>query len=214
MVRVKEQQTEWKDTHPAILLSLLPRLATLTDTDNNVQAVVAGVEALSVALRAVTDERKSVVLEILLELRERPVWRGRGKGEKPRSAIVPVECPCTAPCSTSLVTTRVINTSTSAATNRPLDRFQSREKMPPPVSTPKEARHPITLAAPRLCSAACPHLSMQMVHAAMLSPANRDLAAKFPRRAPNKATRVDSGVTRTHRRARTRPPWCRQSRGS
>jgi hypothetical protein len=61
----------------------------------------------------------------------------RGKEEKPRSALAPVECSCTALCSTSLVTTRVINRSTCAATDRPLNRFLSREKMPSPVSTPR-----------------------------------------------------------------------------
>lgn len=83
-----KQHADQKNTHPAILLSLLPGLATLTDTDNDVQAVVTGVEALSVTLRAVTNERESVVLEVLLELRERPVWRGereRNRGQHLRS---------------------------------------------------------------------------------------------------------------------------------
>lgn len=51
---------------PAVLDGVLPRLAILTDTDNDVQAVVAEVEALAVALRAVADEGKGVVLEVLL----------------------------------------------------------------------------------------------------------------------------------------------------
>ena len=60
-------------THPAVLDSLSPRLATLTDTDNDVEAVVAGVEALSVALGAIADEGEGVVLEVVLELGQGPV---------------------------------------------------------------------------------------------------------------------------------------------
>lgn len=63
-------------THPAVLLGLLPGLAALTDTDDDVHAVVAGVEALSVTLRAIANEGEGVVLEVLLELRERPVCEG------------------------------------------------------------------------------------------------------------------------------------------
>ena len=37
------------------------------------QAVVTGIETLSVALRAVTDEGERVVLEVVLELSQRPV---------------------------------------------------------------------------------------------------------------------------------------------
>lgn len=53
---------------PAILLGLLPRGAALPDTDDDVEAVVAEVEALTVALRAVADEGKGVVLEVVLEI--------------------------------------------------------------------------------------------------------------------------------------------------
>lgn len=52
--------------NPAILLSILPGLAALSDTDNDIQAVVAEVETLTVTLRAVADESQSVVLEVLL----------------------------------------------------------------------------------------------------------------------------------------------------
>ena len=53
-------------SNPAILLSVLPGLAVLPDTDDDVEAVVAEVEALAVTLRAVADESKSVVLEVVL----------------------------------------------------------------------------------------------------------------------------------------------------
>ena len=53
--------------HPAVLDRLLPRLAVLADTDDDVEAVVAGVEALAVALRAVADEGERVILEVVLE---------------------------------------------------------------------------------------------------------------------------------------------------
>lgn len=65
-----EQVLAW---HPAVILGLLPGLAVLSDTNNHVHAVVAGVETLTVALRAVADESKSVVLEVSLELVQRPV---------------------------------------------------------------------------------------------------------------------------------------------
>lgn len=47
--------------------SFLPRLAILPHTNNNVEAVVAEVETLAVTLRSVTDEGKSVVLEVVLQ---------------------------------------------------------------------------------------------------------------------------------------------------
>lgn len=161
-----EQHADQNNTHPAILLSLLPGLATLTDTDNDVQAVVTGVEALSVTLRAVTNERESVVLEVLLELRERPVWRGKGRETAVSTCARGVNS-CAALCSTSRVTTRVINKTTFAATDRPLDRFLSRGKMPSPVSTTRStpSRHarctaPVPRCLPTLehANGACWHV--------------------------------------------------------
>lgn len=52
---------------PAVLLGVLPGLAVLSDTDDDVEAVVAEVKALAVALRAVADEGQGVVLEVLLQ---------------------------------------------------------------------------------------------------------------------------------------------------
>ena len=70
----KEGGSERNDsTHPTVLESLLPALAVLANTDDDVEAVVAGVEALAVALGAVADEGESVVLEVVLELGEGPV---------------------------------------------------------------------------------------------------------------------------------------------
>lgn len=37
--------------NPSILLSLLPGLSTLADTDNDVEALISGVETLTVSLR-------------------------------------------------------------------------------------------------------------------------------------------------------------------
>ncbi len=42
-------------------------MTVLADTDDDVQAVVAEVETLSVTLASVSDQSKSVVLEVLLE---------------------------------------------------------------------------------------------------------------------------------------------------
>lgn len=52
--------------HPAVLLSLLPGLSVLSDTNDDVQTVVAKVKTLAVALGSVADEGKGVVLEVLL----------------------------------------------------------------------------------------------------------------------------------------------------
>lgn len=60
-------------TYPAILDSLFPTLTTLANTDNDVQAVVTSVQALTVTLRAVPNESEGIVLEIVLELGEGPV---------------------------------------------------------------------------------------------------------------------------------------------
>jgi hypothetical protein len=48
---------------PTVLLSLLPGLSTLSDTDNDLDTLVSGVEGLTVTLRTVTDHGKGVVLE-------------------------------------------------------------------------------------------------------------------------------------------------------
>lgn len=54
--------------NPAILDSLFPRSAVLAHTNDNVEAVVAEVQALAVALGAVPDESESLVFEEFLEL--------------------------------------------------------------------------------------------------------------------------------------------------
>lgn len=51
---------------PTILNGILPGLAILADTNDDVEAVVAEVETLAVALRAVADEGEGIVLEVLL----------------------------------------------------------------------------------------------------------------------------------------------------
>lgn len=48
-------------------MSFFPRRSIPADADNNVQSVVAEVEALAVALRSVPDECKGVVLEVFLQ---------------------------------------------------------------------------------------------------------------------------------------------------
>ena len=59
--------------NPAILLSVLPGLSVLSDTNNDVEAVVTEVKTLAVTLRTVTNEGQSVVLEVLKELLLGPV---------------------------------------------------------------------------------------------------------------------------------------------
>lgn len=56
--------------NPAVLLGLLPRGTVLADTHNDIEAVVAEVQALAVALGAIADQSKSVILEELLQTRK------------------------------------------------------------------------------------------------------------------------------------------------
>jgi hypothetical protein len=58
--------------HPSILHSLLPRGTILPHTDDDIETIVAEVEALAVALGAVADESQSVVLEVLLYHNQHP----------------------------------------------------------------------------------------------------------------------------------------------
>ena len=53
-------------THPTIFQRLFPTLAVLANADDDVQAIVARVEALSVALRAIADEGKRIIFEVVL----------------------------------------------------------------------------------------------------------------------------------------------------
>lgn len=52
--------------NPTILCCLFPAGAALAHTNNDIEPVVAEVEPLSVALRAVSDEGECVVLEVVL----------------------------------------------------------------------------------------------------------------------------------------------------
>jgi len=52
--------------NPAVLDRILPRLTVLSDTNDNVQAVVSEVETLAVALRAIADQSEGIVLEVVL----------------------------------------------------------------------------------------------------------------------------------------------------
>jgi hypothetical protein len=48
--------------YPAVLDGMLPALAVLTHTNDDIQAVVARIQALPVALRAIADAGERVVL--------------------------------------------------------------------------------------------------------------------------------------------------------
>lgn len=58
-----EQVCAW---YPAVLNGLLPRLTIFPHTNDHIQAIVAEVETLAVTLRSVSDEGKSIVLEVVL----------------------------------------------------------------------------------------------------------------------------------------------------
>ena len=59
--------------NPAILLSLLPASPVFSHTNDDVEPVVAKVQPLAMALRAVADESECVVLEVVEELVTRPI---------------------------------------------------------------------------------------------------------------------------------------------
>lgn len=65
-----EQVLAW---HPAILDRLFPASTVFPDTNDDIEAVVAEIETLTVALRAVADQREGVVLEVVEELIPGPV---------------------------------------------------------------------------------------------------------------------------------------------
>lgn len=53
---------------PTVLDGLLPGVTSLANPDDDVEAIVTQVETLSVTLRAIAEESKGVVLEVVLEL--------------------------------------------------------------------------------------------------------------------------------------------------
>ena len=53
-------------TYPTIFKCLFPTLAVLANADDDVQAIIARVEALSVALRAIANEGKRIIFEVVL----------------------------------------------------------------------------------------------------------------------------------------------------
>lgn len=53
--------------HPAILLCVDPRLAILSHTNNNIQALISHVEGLRVTLRSIANNGHGVVLEVILD---------------------------------------------------------------------------------------------------------------------------------------------------
>ena len=60
-------------TNPTILHSLLPALAILANTHDDIKTIVTGVQTLSMTLRAVPDQGKGIIFEVVLELGQWPV---------------------------------------------------------------------------------------------------------------------------------------------
>lgn len=52
--------------NPSIILSLFPRSAIFSDSNDDIQSVITKIEPLAMALRSVTNECKCVVLEVIL----------------------------------------------------------------------------------------------------------------------------------------------------
>ena len=69
----RRESGECTRTYPAVLLRLLPTLAVFAHPNDDVEAIVARIQALSVALRAIADEGKRVIFEVVLQLSEGPV---------------------------------------------------------------------------------------------------------------------------------------------
>ena len=73
-------QNEMKDfrnfkrqSHPAIYLGLSPALSILTNADDNIQTVVTGVQALTMALWAITNQSEGIIFEVVLEFSQGPI---------------------------------------------------------------------------------------------------------------------------------------------
>lgn len=56
--------------HPSVLYCLFPAGTVLSNTNDDIETVVSKVETLSVSLRTITDQRESVVLEVVLGTRQ------------------------------------------------------------------------------------------------------------------------------------------------
>lgn len=52
--------------NPAVLLGVLPGLTVLSDTNNDIKAIVTHVQGLSMTLGSIADDGHGVILEVLL----------------------------------------------------------------------------------------------------------------------------------------------------
>lgn len=68
-----ENGGEEEKTNPAIFDGLLPALAILADTDDDVETVVTGIQALAMTLRAIADKGEGVVFEVVVKPGKGPV---------------------------------------------------------------------------------------------------------------------------------------------
>ena len=60
-------------TYPTVFLSLFPAITILTDTNDDVEAIVPSIQALAMALGPIADEGQRVIFEVVLELCQGPV---------------------------------------------------------------------------------------------------------------------------------------------
>ena len=60
-------------TYPTVFLSLFPALTILADTNNDVESIIPGIQALAVTLGSIADEGQCIIFKVVLELRQRPV---------------------------------------------------------------------------------------------------------------------------------------------
>lgn len=69
----REREVRKGRTDPAVLECLLPTLAVLADTDDDIETVVTGIQALAMTLGAIADEGEGVVFEVVVESGKGPV---------------------------------------------------------------------------------------------------------------------------------------------
>ena len=62
-----------ENTHPTIFDGFFPTGTVFSYTNDDVHPIIAGVETLTMSLRTIPDESKSIVFEILVKFGKRPI---------------------------------------------------------------------------------------------------------------------------------------------
>ncbi|KIO15061.1 hypothetical protein M404DRAFT_198858 [Pisolithus tinctorius Marx 270] len=62
-----------ENTNPTVFHGLLPALTVFTNADDDVETIIPSVQALTMALRAVSNQSEGIIFEVVLELGQGPV---------------------------------------------------------------------------------------------------------------------------------------------